>query len=241
VTDPTPGIFTTLRVLRGRVWFWPAHVARLEDGARFLGLSPPPPAGALLAAVSEAVAGLDDARVRVTLPPAGGHRVEAGPYAPPAAPWRLRMVEASPAVDRVHHKTTDRREYERARSRAGGVDDALLAWRGDCILETSIANVFFVEEGALVTPPASEPLLPGIARAHLIAGARTLGIDVREENIDSARAATADGCLVTNALFVVHPVVAIEDLATYEVPAMVRILSRELSPPRGAVRIIQTS
>ena len=240
-TEDRPGIFTTLRVRGGGIWFWPSHVERLETGARFLGLAAPPAPDALLARVAGATAGMGDARVRVTLEPEGGLDVEARPYVPPGRPWRLRAVEASPAVDTVHWKTTARTVYRRARSRAAGADDVLLTWRGGCCLETSIANFFLVEEQALVTPPASEPLLPGIARAHVIARARAIGIEVRCERIDAARAAAAQGCMVTNALFVVHPVVAIEGLATYEVPGLVRILSRELIPPKGAIRIIHPS
>ena len=52
---------------------------------------------------------------------------------------------------------------------------------GGRVTECSHSNVHILQNGAFITAPTDELILPGIARAHLIAACRKLGIPVREE------------------------------------------------------------
>ena len=55
-------------------------------------------------------------------------------------------------------------------------------WRpGGRVTECSHSNVHIVKDGVLITAPLDNLILPGIARAHLLAAASRLGIPVREE------------------------------------------------------------
>jgi branched-subunit amino acid aminotransferase/4-amino-4-deoxychorismate lyase len=210
-----PGLFTTLRVSGGDAWFWPAHLERLRTGAAELGLVAPDEDG-LQAAIAAAAGGLPDARVRVTLHPDREPSVEAAAYAPPSAPWRLRPVAAAPSREQVRLKTTARTIYDAARKAAGDLDDALLVGPDGGYLEATVANLFLVDaQGRLRTPPAAAPLLPGIARARVLAAARALGLDAGEGPLHRVDAARARECFVTNALFVAHPVGEIEGVNDY--------------------------
>lgn len=50
-------------------------------------------------------------------------------------------------------------------------------------------NVFFVENGTLVTPPLHDTILPGITRDSVIQVARDLGVTVRETPVQIDEAA----------------------------------------------------
>lgn len=186
-----PGLFTTLRARSGALRFWPAHLERLRTGAAELDLRLPAE-DRLREAIAAAVGDLADARVRVTLHPDRAPSVEAAAYAAPVAPWRLRPVAAAPRFEQVRLKTTARGIYDAARRAAADADDALLVAPDGTYLEATIANVFLVDaQGRLRTPPATAPLLAGIARAHVLAAARSLGIDVVAGQRESARVRTS--------------------------------------------------
>jgi branched-subunit amino acid aminotransferase/4-amino-4-deoxychorismate lyase len=204
-----------VRCRDGALWFWPAHLARLRTGAAELGLRCPAEDG-LVDAIAAAVGSLPDARVRVTLHPEHDPSVEAAAYAEPTAPWRLRPIAAAPKREEVRLKTTARGTYDAARRAAGDFDDALLVGPDGSYLEATVANLFLVDRrGRLRTPPATAPLLAGIARGHVLAAAGSLGIDAAEGPLGRPEAAQARECFVTNALFVAHPVVEIEGVAGY--------------------------
>ena len=64
------------------------------------------------------------------------------------------------------------------------------------LLEAARANVWLIEDGHLVTPPADGRILPGVTRAMLLG----LHRDAREEPITVARAKAADTMFLTSAL-----------------------------------------
>lgn len=214
-------VFTTLRVVRGQILFWPDHVARL-------GVDPEP----LLEQVALAVRGMEDARVRITLRPPHPPLIEAQAYAPPTKPWRLSPVTVSHAGDGPLLKTTDRWRYDEARKAAGAADDVLLVGPDGAVLETTIANVFFLlPRGEIVTPPA-RGILPGIARARLSARAV-------EAPVTLATVAAATACVVTNAVFLAHAVASIEGVRDFDSEALARDLREAMDRTALHLRIIQ--
>jgi branched-chain amino acid aminotransferase len=88
---------------------------------------------------------------------------------------------------------------------AKGFDDALmLDWRGQ-VAESTGANVFFVKDGALHTPPP-ECFLDGITRLTIIDLARARGLKVHERAIDPEELAGFDEMFLTGSAVEVMPV-----------------------------------
>jgi branched-chain amino acid aminotransferase len=64
------------------------------------------------------------------------------------------------------------------KARAAGAAEALIVDGRGAVVEGATSNVFFVADGALVTPPEEDGILPGITRAVALDVARKLSIPV---------------------------------------------------------------
>lgn len=74
------------------------------------------------------------------------------------------------------------------------------------VTEATIANVFFVIAGELLTPSLDCGLLPGVTREAVMEVARESSVQVREKKIAADTAQEADECFLTNAVRGVYPV-----------------------------------
>jgi branched-chain amino acid aminotransferase len=74
-------------------------------------------------------------------------------------------------------------------------DDALLMNTQGRLAESTIANIFLMINGALVTPPVSDGALPGVMRADLIARFRA-----EEHPLEVDDLSRAEEAFLTNAL-----------------------------------------
>jgi para-aminobenzoate synthetase/4-amino-4-deoxychorismate lyase len=83
---------------------------------------------------------------------------------------------------RLRHKTNDRAFYTEARNLAGTFEVALCDAQG-FVTEGSFTNIFVKGEGALLTPPLSRGLLPGVLRAELLANGSAVEADLRPEEL----------------------------------------------------------
>ncbi|MFG1478220.1 aminotransferase class IV [Xanthobacter sp. V4C-4] len=192
------GLFETLRVRDGRILRLDAHLARLEAGARVLGLPLPQLDLAAVLDDTRAANGLADAVLRLTvtrgegprgvLPPAAPQPtvlVTIAPMAPPPAAARLIVATSTRRNERSPLAGVKSLNYldnilARQEAATAGADDAILLNTRDHVAETSIANVFAVIEGHLLTPPLADGALPGVMRAAVLALAgaeRTLSVD----------------------------------------------------------------
>ncbi len=107
------------------------------------------------------------------------------------------------------HKWADRRLLARAEA-AGGGAVPLVVDVDDCVLEASRANLFVVEDGTIVTPPADGRILPGVTRRRVLEIA-----PVREQPVSLARLLAADEAFLTGSVRGVEPVYAYEHLRTW--------------------------
>jgi len=87
-----------------------------------------------------------------------------------------------------------------------GYDEAILLNEGGRVAEGTGENVFVVNAGRLVTPPASEDLLPGITRDSVLRIAADLGYEVREAPASHADLLAADELFLTGTAAEVTPV-----------------------------------
>lgn len=99
---------------------------------------------------------------------------------------------------------------------------------GEEVLEASRANVFAVEDGALLTPVADGRILPGVARARAIEIAGPLGIEVREERLDIERVFAAGEAFLTGSVRGIEPVRAVGETALGPPGELLAELSSEM-------------
>ncbi|WP_415478431.1 aminotransferase class IV [Acetobacter syzygii] len=181
------GLFETMRAVGGQVVHLPRHMARLAAGGSVLGLTVPTEecveqaAKALLS-----VCGLEDAVLRLTvargegprglLPPVHGQPtvlLTAVPGEFAVSSVRVitsRLIRRDEASPLSYIKSLNylpgilaRREAEQA-----GAQDALLLNTQGRVAESTISNLVLATDAGLVTPPAADGALAGIARLRLL-------------------------------------------------------------------------
>ncbi|MGQ9371524.1 aminotransferase class IV [Azospirillum sp. ST 5-10] len=218
------GLFETMRVAAGRVRHRDRHLARLAAGAAALGIPMPYGADALADALARLVAahGLAEGVLRLTVSRGPGARgvlppatpvptvlITAGPRPPAAGPARAviatvtRRNEHSP-LSRL--KTLNYLDSVLARREAAerGADEALLLNTAGRLAEASVATLFVVIGGRLLTPPVAEGALPGIRRAVILEGG-----DAAERPLAPGDLAAAEEAFLANSLGI-RPLVAVD-------------------------------
>ncbi len=229
------GLYETLRVHRGRPFRLGEHLARMREGLALLELDLDPgaafPRPDLLELIAASGLGAGEGRLRlfVTRGP------DRGPALPPArvSPTRLAMVEplapGAPASDPrplrlaavtamaprpaawASLKSLNHLPYVLAAAAAAraGADDALLVYQGK-VKETTSANLFVVRDGAVLTPPLGEGILAGVTRDLVLALARAVAGEAREEAIPFADLARAEEAFATGSVAGVRPVAVVD-------------------------------
>jgi para-aminobenzoate synthetase / 4-amino-4-deoxychorismate lyase len=210
--DPGRGIFETLLVVAGAPVELQAHLARIAASAHELyGEGLPEHARELLLAHS---APLPLGRVRLTVSPRPedglGVEVRTARVAREEVfpSWERAARLGSVAIERGlgRHKWADRARLQALERALGAPRMALLVdARGD-VLEASRANLFTVAEGALITPPLDERILPGVARGRALEAARSLGVAVREEPLPLKRLIASREAFLTGSVRGLEPV-----------------------------------
>jgi 4-amino-4-deoxychorismate lyase len=113
-----------------------------------------------------------------------------------------------------------------------GYDDCLFANEFGNITESSLANLFIIEDGQLITPPLSDGLLPGIIRSKLIKS-----FEVKQESITHERLLKCEGAFLTNSVVGVIRVCAYVGLRVPEHPMIQTIRMKILEEARCSYAI----
>lgn len=232
------GIFESMRAVSGSVFRLEPHLGRLRNSASIIGLTLPSPPRAIGVAVRETLArnGLRDARVRVTVtrgPGRPGEYVEApGPStiviaASPftgldpafyekgveAAIPRRRQVPRQaldPAIKSISRLSA---VLARREARDRGAFEAILLDGEGNLTEGTASNLFLVQGGTLLTPPAPQEGLPGVTREAVIGLAREAGLPVAERRLPEGALASAEEAFLTNTSWEVLPVTRVNGRA----------------------------
>jgi branched-chain amino acid aminotransferase len=202
------GIFEGIRVYRRGVFRLEAHLQRFEAAARAIALDLPGGIAAVRDVVLQTVRayGADEAYVRLIATRGEGalgvdpttcaapriiclvDRVSI--YPPEKLAAGVDLLTSSlrrPAADvldpRVKSLNYLNNALAKLEARQRGADDALLLNAAGMVAEASVANVFVVRGGVVLTPPASDGALEGITRATVVEIAATLGIAAREQTV----------------------------------------------------------
>jgi branched-subunit amino acid aminotransferase/4-amino-4-deoxychorismate lyase len=228
------GLFETFRVYRGgKLAFVEDHLDRMAEGCRFFHL--PFSRQKAMDALRGAVRGLCDGaegRLRLNLRSYGRRHPEKSCFETSWEPIfvsdrKLRgTIDLCPAPftrfsgsPLVRFKTTSYLEnmFALRWAREQGFFDALFTNERGEITEGSIANIFFLKDGQISTPPVEAGLLPGITRKQVIQAARQLDMPLTESMVLPSGLKGFDGAFITNSLIEVLAVERIGDIR-YETP-----------------------
>ncbi len=223
------GLFETMRCVRGRLFALEAHLDRLLASAAALGVACNLGRDDLTEAIYRTLEanGLSDARIRLTL--SGGVQpqdrseptlvVTAGPLGDYPAEHYDKGVRVVLSDFRQNaqdpttgHKTTSffPRLLALQQAHAKGAAEALWFTHGGLLAEGCIANVFLVKGGTLRTPRLQTPIMPGVARRHVLTLAGEMGVSAAEEDLTIDDLLAADEVFLTNVIMLVLPVVGVE-------------------------------
>lgn len=214
------GLFETIRARDGRPLRLAAHCARLRAGAEVLDLPVPISDEALDRALEETLKAnaVTDGVLRLTLTRGPGPRG----LLPPPQPRPTLLITAaaeasSPSPIRAVIATTTRRNEHSPLSRCKcinyldnilarleaakrGADDALLLNTAGRLAGTTMANLFLVIDGVVVTPPVADGALPGVIRAEVVKAAGAGERSLKPEDLARASEAFVTNCLGIRAL-----------------------------------------
>ncbi|HEX5797149.1 MAG TPA: branched-chain amino acid transaminase [Candidatus Saccharimonadales bacterium] len=91
-----------------------------------------------------------------------------------------------------------------------GYDEAIAVDQSGHVCEGTIANVFLVKDGMLITPPTQSDILEGITRNTVIQMADELGIKCEERDIDRSEIYVADELFFCGSSANVTPVLSVD-------------------------------
>jgi branched-chain amino acid aminotransferase len=216
------GLFEGIRVRAGRIFRIERHLARLQLGARVLGLDLPFDAEQQARIVIDTVRafGQREAYVRLLVTRGEGPLgvdpttckkptvvcivAEIGLFSAEQRAQGLAMLTSSyrrpnPDVQDVAVKTLNYLGSALAKqeARQRGADEALLLNQSGRVAEASVANVFVLRGRSLFTPPALDGCLEGINRGAVLEIARDLGFSVAERSLGRRDLCAADEVFLT--------------------------------------------
>jgi branched-chain amino acid aminotransferase len=229
-------VFETLRTHQGRLTLLNEHLARLERSAARVFIPLPVPAVTLREEVLVAAKahGGAECSVRLMLTRGVAQSLGLDPglaenasrvvivtalNVPPAEVYErgieaitLRVERPSDAPSVASAKIGNYLVSVVAMKKARelGASEVLLEDSHGSILEGSTSNVFAVIGGALVTPPESAAILPGITRAHVLEVAREAGMSVALRTLSRTELARAEEVFITSSIREVVPVVKLD-------------------------------
>jgi len=216
------GLFEGLRVRAGRIFRLDEHLARLDLGARYLGLDLPFDSEGRARIVRETVRAFaqKEAYVRLLVTRGEGPLgvdpttckkptivcivAEIGLYSAEQRALGLSLITSSyrrpnSDVQDVSVKTLNYLGSALAKQEAKkqGADEALLLNQSGRVSEASVANIFVLRGRSLSTPPAIDGCLPGINRGAVLELARELGLSVGECSLGRRDLLAADEVFLT--------------------------------------------
>lgn len=245
------GVFETIRIKENSPEYLKPHLARLSEGARFIGLTSPDAnyeslIGELLKRNSFSG---KLAKLKIILFP-GKERKTAHsclmlePYNPPARDNYANGVKLSAARHPFYEsgiariKSTCRLPYSGLRAKAAeeGNFDCLLTDADGEILETTIGNLLVWDGKQFAVPPVDSNRLRGIMEKAVVRNLKRKRFNVSEKSMSLKELSSGKDVFMTNSLIGVLPVRAVGDtiLRNAAGEPVIGELVREFSPFKGS-------
>ncbi len=204
------GVFEVIRIYDGRPFAFEQHLRRLERSASNLRLpldleAVRSDAHRLLA---HAGGGPDHEQLRIVITRGGRRLLLTEPR--PRSPERVRLgvVTYSPTrvLDGVKSLSYAANMLASRLARERGFDEALLVTPHGRVLEAPTSSIFWIKDGAVLTPPLGEHILASITRAAVI---EVTHAEERSCPMDELLA--ADEAFLASTTREVQPVAAVEE------------------------------
>ena len=202
------GIFEGIRIYDRQVFRLDDHLKRLAAGANAIGLELPVDLGGIAKIVLETARAFaeDEAYLRLVVTRGEGSlgvdpttchnprifciAAKIDIFAPERVQAGIDLVTVSvrrPALDALDPRVKSLNYLNSAlakrEAKLRGADEGLILNAAGKVAEASVANVFIVRGGALVSPPPSDGSLDGITRDSVMQIGVSLGIDARQESL----------------------------------------------------------
>lgn len=232
------GVFETMRASGGDLPWWPAHWARLAQGAGRLGLALPDEA--LVRGVIRSMLVQDDAVARLQVSRGPGPRGYApqanalplwvvsvsdppAPRASVAVRWCATRLAVQPALAGIKHCNRLEQVLARAEWPRDGAefDEGLMMDTDGFVVCASAANLFVLRDAQWLTPPVDRCGVRGVCRGWLIDAA-----DAREERLDRSDVEHAEAILLCNAVRGILEVARLGDHVRTLHPRVARLRER---------------
>ncbi len=91
------------------------------------------------------------------------------------------------------------------RARRAGCFEALLVRENGVVTECSASNAYCVRDGVIFTHPLTNRILPGITRMAILATAKSIGLEVREQAVTLDEFRSADEAFISSSTMEVMP------------------------------------
>jgi len=224
------GLFEAIPVYRGKPFLWGKHFERLQTGADFLKIKILFSPVAIRAFAEELLAknqatdcilkiqlsrgvgprgysikGADSPTLVMSLHPA--RRIESPAKIITSS---VRILADDPLTN---FKSCSKLSHVLARMEADeqGADEALLLNTDGNIAEATSANLFWMENKTICTPPLNSSALPGVTRGLVLELCERLNISTTEKNITPASLPKADGAFLTSVALEVREVARVDE------------------------------
>ena len=191
------------------------HIDRFFNSARLVGMEVPMSKEELAALLYDLVKRVDDGEQFVywQLTRGTSPRNHAFPDVPPNLWVMLKPASVKDTYQRVRLITVEDTRFYHCNIKTLNLLPNVLAaqkaeladahesvfHRGDRVTECAHSNVHIIRNETLITAPTDNLILPGIARAHIIAAAKMLGYAVEERPFTVAEMMEADEIMISSA------------------------------------------
>ena len=223
-------VWEGLRVYRGKIAAFSAHLTRLQNSAKALAFAAVPTSQEVRDAVFETLKAndmRDGAHIRLTL--TRGEKITSGmnprlnqsgcslivlaEWKPPVySDEGIRVITASTRRNtpscldsKIHHNNLLNNILAAIEANVAGADSAVMLDLHGFISETNDTNIFMVRSGTVCTPHA-DACLPGLTRQMVIDICREQRIPVTERNLSLTELYTADEVFTTGTMGELTPV-----------------------------------
>lgn len=213
------GVYETIRLANGKLYFLPEHCERLLQSAQIINLAHDFTADFAQKAVQELIENNQVATCNIKILLIGGPKP--GLYMlclNPLFPDR-KLLKSGVSCTIYEYE----REFPRAKTlnmlpsylayrdaKAAGAYEALLVNRRGHLTEGTRSNFFVMKDRTIISPPSAQ-ILPGIMRSKVLQIAKSNSFEIIEQEIKPEDLSRYDGAFLTSATSKIMPISRIAD------------------------------